>query len=675
MEQTKTTGQRLSSVSKKAISLLLSLIMLFSITAGIDFSAFAAGGSSDLIYGSTTTRAQWLHNLVITFDMYVDKNEYPDNYFSDLSETHMFYDDIITAVNFGVVDIEAGEELRPDAAATREFAAHTLNFCLGFQLDEAAGYTFSDSASCEYPDDNQIAVNRAWVKLSSGKFNPSVNLTLAEAKAMLTDAKSVLEDSVIDENYDSAWNVSNGIIEVPEYADVAVDGNKVTIVNSPVTIKTGNKFVVYSGGIGLPFTAKSVSISGNTTTITTTDLDPDQAFDAVDAEGVIDSDEIIFSPADDSVSLEVEETYGNAASAYSSRKTQKQQNAILDTEIDFGNGAKAKIKGKFSNIKVTYRIFDGSGEASANVEGDLDVTCTASISGSVIGKGNAQLLNCTIPGIGGLTITFDVTAAGTASCHSKSHVSFGIACSMKNGFRILKSFQEKSSRLNAEAETNMGLQLKFGVTQMPALSAYVYADTGLNAKASVSTFNDGKTPKKCTTFMAYLYARYGAHASSRFVKKAYNKTETVYDKNNSPVRVYHHYEDNKEVSKCTRGNAGFKYYTKYNSRYASSGWYGGMGTYGLDDTGIQIPIWEYTLNDEQEATITKYNGNAGSVYIPETLDGYTVVALGDGLFRNKTNMYAVEIPNTVTKIGSYVFDNTGLTSLVLPSKLTYMGGC
>ena len=89
---------------------------------------------------------------------------------------------------------------------------------------------------------------------------------------------------------------------------------------------------------------------------------------------------------------------------------------------------------------------------------------------------------------------------------------------MKNGFRILKSFQEKSSRLNAEAETNMGLQLKFGVTQMPALSAYVYADTGLNAKASVSTFNDGKTPKKCTTFMAYLYARYGAHASSRFVK-------------------------------------------------------------------------------------------------------------------------------------------------------------
>ncbi len=75
----------------------------------------------------------------------------------------------------------------------------------------------------------------------------------------------------------------------------------------------------------------------------------------------------------------------------------------------------------------------------------------------------------------------------------------------------------------------MGLQLKFGVTQMPALSAYVYADTGLNAKASVSTFNDGKTPKKCTTFMAYLYARYGAHASSRFVK-AYNKTETVYDK-------------------------------------------------------------------------------------------------------------------------------------------------
>ena len=46
----------------------------------------------------------------------------------------MFYDDIITAVNFGVVDIEAGEELRPMLLQQKEFAAHTLNFCLGFQL-------------------------------------------------------------------------------------------------------------------------------------------------------------------------------------------------------------------------------------------------------------------------------------------------------------------------------------------------------------------------------------------------------------------------------------------------------------------------------------------------------------------------------------------------------------
>ncbi len=156
--------------------------------------------------------------------MYVDKNEYPDNYFSDLSETHMFYDDIITAVNFGVVDIEAGEELRPDAAATRSLRRIRSISALGFNWMKLQDIHSRQCILREYPDDNQIAVNRAWVKLSSGKFNPSVNLTLAEAKAMLTDAKSVLEDSVIDENYDSAWNVSNGIIEVPEYADVAVDG-------------------------------------------------------------------------------------------------------------------------------------------------------------------------------------------------------------------------------------------------------------------------------------------------------------------------------------------------------------------------------------------------------------------------------------------------------------------
>ena len=104
------------------------------------------------------TRAEWLHNLVEVFDMFVYEESYPDNYFSDLTSSHKYYNDILMAVEFGVVDIPAGEELRPDDVATREFAVSTLNFCLGYQMDEGAEYTFTDSSLCAYPDSAQIVV-------------------------------------------------------------------------------------------------------------------------------------------------------------------------------------------------------------------------------------------------------------------------------------------------------------------------------------------------------------------------------------------------------------------------------------------------------------------------------------------------------------------------------------
>lgn len=80
------------------------------------------------------TRAAWISQLVDTFSMTVDDTTaMPDNYYSDLTEDMPCYEDILLAVEFGVIDLEAGQPFRPDDPATREFAAHTLNFCLGFQ--------------------------------------------------------------------------------------------------------------------------------------------------------------------------------------------------------------------------------------------------------------------------------------------------------------------------------------------------------------------------------------------------------------------------------------------------------------------------------------------------------------------------------------------------------------
>ena len=91
------------------------------------------------------------------------------------------------------LDVDAGENVEPAAAATREFAAHTLNLCLGYQPGEENTATFSDVADCKYPVDDQIAVNQNWLSLVDGAFLPGKEITGTEADQMIAAATAALE--------------------------------------------------------------------------------------------------------------------------------------------------------------------------------------------------------------------------------------------------------------------------------------------------------------------------------------------------------------------------------------------------------------------------------------------------------------------------------------------------
>lgn len=108
------------------------------------------------------TRAAWLQKLAQTFEMTVEEDNYPDDYFSDIGPDSQYYRDIMVTAEFGVADIEAGQKAEPEKKVTRESAVHTLNYCLRYKLEGDGGYTFSDIADCQsqYQDDAQIAVNR-----------------------------------------------------------------------------------------------------------------------------------------------------------------------------------------------------------------------------------------------------------------------------------------------------------------------------------------------------------------------------------------------------------------------------------------------------------------------------------------------------------------------------------
>lgn len=75
-----------------------------------------------------------------------------------------------------------------------------------------------------------------------------------------------------------------------------------------------------------------------------------------------------------------------------------------------------------------------------------------------------------------------------------------------------------------------------------------------------------------------------------------------------------------------------------------------------------------------KATVTKYNGKASEVIIPDTLGGKPVATIGDYAFFEYTKLKSVTIPDSVTSIGSGAFMYCDkLTSISIPEGTTTIG--
>ena len=645
----------------------------------------------DLVDGTdgTMTRAEWLHNLAVVFEMSMDEDNLPDNYYSDLTEEHTYYKDILLAVGFGLVDIPAGGEFKPDDPATREFAAHTLNFCLGYQLDDDASYTFSEQNDVTYTNDVQVAINRGWFALSGEQFLPEQAITAAEATAMLSDAAEVLGTAVADPNYDSVYKFADGVIVIPEGTVVTVSDHVVTIQNCPEEIVVGDIFAVYFSGIPRAFCAVNITQNGATTTIATTDVEDSEAFAEIDAQGEVDAQFTQFEALDGTEITYIDEEtgteYQNAEAAERAVRRAAGTKEIkrtlsATTKIKLGDGISASVKVKISNPKIKYNIDTKTKSAFATLEGKTDISYeikfdSAAAIKDAAGVKDFELLSCKVPGVGGLIVYLDIETSGSLQGTQSGNLMTGIQYAQGDGFRLIKNFEASNFSLTLELSGKLGLGVKFGVTELPALKAYVYAQTGAKGLLKDVTYNDEELPKECVHFAAYLYANYGATASIKLfgISEEFKYEVSPWNENNSPIRVVHHYEDGKEVSSCSRGHD-FSYFTTGFSKYWGSGWSGGSSAWGLNAAGEPIEIYKYTTDDDGNATITGFSGNATALTIPTTLDGYPVVAIGNNAFKNLTQIRVVTIPEGIVTIGDSAFYGcTNLTSVSFPNSLTEIG--
>lgn len=74
--------------------------------------------------------------------------------------------------------------------------------------------------------------------------------------------------------------------------------------------------------------------------------------------------------------------------------------------------------------------------------------------------------------------------------------------------------------------------------------------------------------------------------------------------------------------------------------------------------------YTYTLLEDGTVAIDGYSGEPSTLEVPGEIDGYTVSAISESAFANKSGLRKVILPETLKKIGDYAFyDCTGLTSV------------
>ena len=664
---------------KKILSFAVLISMLFSSIGTVD-TAYAA----DL---SGITRSEWVSKLVSTFNMQVDdESNMPDNYFNDITSDMDCYKDILLAVEFGVIDLEAGQSFRPYDPATREFAAQTLNYCLGFKLDEGIAYTFNDSANVTYKDDAQVALNRGWFSLSNGKFCPEQAITESEMNTMLSDAVSVISGDAVS-GTKNIFGVADGVIVVPETATVSIDNNGIlTIGNYEGTLQTGDIFVVTLEGFPVAFQAVDVQQSDAGFIIETeTNEDTDNAITSIQNEGTSDFDLEQFEVAEGATYRIIDESKKGRSAGYEtlsiepySIKYDKNGKKLTITEsVKLNELTAGTLTVVMSNIKIDKSI--NSGAKTAYVSMTSDATVTASVKfnlSTYAGLPNTLPLGSINVGPAKLSVLMEYDLSGGMAASWSGSLQAGISYNNGN-MRFLNSFHKDSFSMTAEVKLRTGIKA-IAEFDFVMVKGSLWAGAGIKAGSSYKAYDTG-TPNACVTIYGYLYVDTGYNVSVKVAgaKKSWNKTFEVYNQRNSPVRVVYHYEDNILVSSCSRDASAVPYLTSPHSRYFSS--LPGYGSSSYNWGEESVATYSYKVETDSDtgkdyASITGYTGNPSVLAIPETLDGYTVKKIANFAFQRKTSLKAVTIPDTVTKIGWNAFDGcTNLSNVSLSKSLQSLG--
>lgn len=553
--------------------------MINSYTTG-EINYFPVGTYYDESPGYLT-RGEWIHKLVEGFEMSAASGSELQEFYTDLTD-YEYGSEITLAANFGVFDV-LGDKFNPNEYVTRDFAAHTMNFCLGFPNDVAISFTDADAVY--YDGDAQVAVNKGWFALENKEFHPSLYVKATESDIAFKDMHDTYKSTQIDETHKDVVEYADNVIRMTDAKSASIDGTTVKVTGSSKTVNDGDNFTFVVDGVEIIRKATDAWLDedSNTWTIETEDAD-EGAILSCDSEGYGEIDynsiEVLCEGLD--VNFEDDTEVNNKESTlinnyyaapprlslYSSSLKKIGQSGNIDLKktkisingkIPIDDLCELNIEGSIKNIKMPYSIELGaSGIKNLYIgfNSDIDVKASLGIESQLpkddakiielfrydlVGNGHVIGITCTVYAV--------ISISGKVSIQYSFNSDVGIGYS-NGSWRTVKNFTGQHFHLEVEAEEKLGLKVALEARVANKSIGEFYISGGEKGKISLS--GNSNEDNSCVNINAYVFAEFGA--KFELTKHITFKASYEFINNeNSPLRLNLHLENGVIVPACTKG--------------------------------------------------------------------------------------------------------------------------
>lgn len=521
---------------------------------------------------TTYTRGEWIQKLVDAVG-YPENDSQRDEVFNDIANSE-YKDAIETAFTYGI--IEKSESFEPEQPATREFAAITSVRALGYLSSE--DIICKDVADITYKKEVFLAVDTGLMYLEQDNFYPKRALNNKEAQHIIAKMQEVFGSTETNGDSPEGFEFKDGVIALDSTITYTDKDDTLIIKKTDIKdVEIGSIIVI---GYENAYKVKDYKENGDDLEITYTKPEFNEFLDSMNVGGEAQLDFSKFIPAEgvnvnyNSAASGIQ-TFGFMDDAFDVPETNLNMpgSINLSGDIDLKDGWKFNYSLETSIPSVGYRFdidFDGFKpnvkNAYIKVQQNTDLTVS-------FGKGtdpnNPENYICNdaidkyiplgkIPVVGTYGVGIVVEVDIVMRAEGKFEVQYNLAGTY--GVQVLNNHPRNISAL--QNSISAGLSGSISVGPQLELAAELFnqkliccsGEAGAKASGYVKARSTGLI---CADVTLCLYAELNAFENSLIDDWLDISLKfTIWDENNSPLKLSKHYENLHEVSACTYENGG-----------------------------------------------------------------------------------------------------------------------